>query len=141
MGLRPWGSYEGWSDLVRSACVWAGLPDPHDSSQSAAEGDDETAALRTALAFWPSDGSGPISIKAQELLDRAKDPHRGDFGEAVRDLLPDNPDRLSAKSVGRALTRHMGRVVGGAKLVRMMDRKGIALWSVVRVATSVGLVA
>jgi hypothetical protein len=25
--LRPWGSFEGWSRLVRSAIVWAGLPD------------------------------------------------------------------------------------------------------------------
>jgi len=26
--LVPWGSFESWSDLVRSAIVWAGLPDP-----------------------------------------------------------------------------------------------------------------
>lgn len=26
--LTPWGSYTGWSSLVRSAVVWAGLPDP-----------------------------------------------------------------------------------------------------------------
>jgi hypothetical protein len=29
--LTPWGSFEGWSDLVRSALVWANLPDPGDS--------------------------------------------------------------------------------------------------------------
>ena len=26
--LKPWGSYEGWSALIRGAIVWLGLPDP-----------------------------------------------------------------------------------------------------------------
>src|SRR5207249_851796 len=26
--LPAWGSFEGWSALVRSAVVWVGLPDP-----------------------------------------------------------------------------------------------------------------
>src|SRR5262249_29720320 len=26
--LTAWGSFDGWSRLVRSAVVWAGLPDP-----------------------------------------------------------------------------------------------------------------
>ncbi len=30
MNLRHWGSFEGWSDLVRGAVVFAGLPDPGD---------------------------------------------------------------------------------------------------------------
>src|SRR5262249_31146303 len=28
MKLLPWGSFEGWSDLVRSAVVFAGMKDP-----------------------------------------------------------------------------------------------------------------
>src|SRR5262249_37745142 len=28
MGLRPWGSFDGWSRLIRDALVWAGEPDP-----------------------------------------------------------------------------------------------------------------
>ena len=28
MGLRPWGSFEAWSGLVRQAVVWVGMPDP-----------------------------------------------------------------------------------------------------------------
>ena len=24
-GLKPWGSFEGWSGLVRAALVWAGM--------------------------------------------------------------------------------------------------------------------
>jgi hypothetical protein len=28
MKLPAWGSFEGWSALVRSAVVWVGMPDP-----------------------------------------------------------------------------------------------------------------
>ena len=128
MGLRPWGSYEGWSDLVRSAVVWAGLADPHASSDSASEGDEDTAALRTLLAAWPADGGGLVHLKASELLERAKDPHRGPFGEAVRDMLPEGVEKLSAKAVGRCLARYLGRVLAGRKLARREDRNGVMHW-------------
>ncbi len=35
-GLMPWGSFEGWSDLVRSTLVWLDLPDPASINQDIA---------------------------------------------------------------------------------------------------------
>ena len=36
MGLTPWRSFEGWSDLVRQSIVWCGLPDPGETRQELA---------------------------------------------------------------------------------------------------------
>ena len=32
-GLAPWGSFSGWSDLIRGAIVWAGHADPAETRQ------------------------------------------------------------------------------------------------------------
>jgi hypothetical protein len=52
-GLPPWGSYEAWSALVRSAVVWVGMPDPgqtrlllQEQADGAAEG------MGVLLACW-----------------------------------------------------------------------------------------
>ncbi len=42
--LPAWGSFEGWSGLVRSAVVWAGLPDPAATRHELAEQADVTAS-------------------------------------------------------------------------------------------------
>jgi putative DNA primase/helicase len=33
MRLPPWGSFEGWSKLVRGALVWAGEADPGETRE------------------------------------------------------------------------------------------------------------
>ena len=44
--LPGWGSYEGWSDLVRSTVVWLGLPDPAQTRAApGASADGEKGAL------------------------------------------------------------------------------------------------
>jgi putative DNA primase/helicase len=44
--LPPLASFEEWSDLVRSALVWLGLPDPVETSEDARDDDPELIALR-----------------------------------------------------------------------------------------------
>ena len=53
--LKPFGSFNGWSDIIRAALVWAAQPDPcwtiHTFSQMA---DMTTDALRNLLQAWRS---------------------------------------------------------------------------------------
>ena len=44
-GLTPWGSFEGWSALVRQSIVWCGLPDPGDTRQELAGQADVEAVI------------------------------------------------------------------------------------------------
>ncbi len=49
--LSPWGSFGGWSSLVRSAVVWAGLEDPaRAKDRLREESDREGTAMRQLLA-------------------------------------------------------------------------------------------
>src|SRR5262249_9630838 len=66
-GLTPWGSYEGWSGLVREAVVFAGLPDPGLARMSLApSGDREVGALvalMDALSAWDPGGTGKTIVE------------------------------------------------------------------------------
>ena len=50
-GLPAWGGFQEWSDLVRNALVWAGLPDPDTRSTLATQVDDDTH-------FWQRSWTG-----------------------------------------------------------------------------------
>ena len=53
MNLPPWGTFEGWSDLIRNSLVWAGLPDPQETqSELAEQADEETNTLRELMIGW-----------------------------------------------------------------------------------------
>src|SRR5262249_35611496 len=69
-GLRPWGSYEGWSSLVRAAVVWSGLPDPYAAREVYSREDAETNLLRSFLAGWQEvdQGQGMTVAEALEYL-------------------------------------------------------------------------
>jgi hypothetical protein len=75
--LSAWGSFVAWSELVRGALVWAGLPDPFQTQQRAAR--ELCEPENDAHDFWleivaDSDGSAKSicdlanSRKAQEIL-------------------------------------------------------------------------
>ena len=50
--LSPWGSFEGWSALVRGASVWAGLPDCDTREELIDVADEDTEVLSQLLDAW-----------------------------------------------------------------------------------------
>lgn len=51
--LRPWGSFEDWSEVVRTTIVWAGLPDPIEAHEQLAQLADVTSsALKDLVYGW-----------------------------------------------------------------------------------------
>lgn len=70
-GLAPFGSFEGWSKLVREAVVWVGMPDPCNTRVKLAEHADTTAdALGQLIAAWPGVVAPGNGIVVSELLNR-----------------------------------------------------------------------
>ena len=49
--LTPWGSYEGWSGLVRSAIVWAGACDPAAAKRELTQNSDRNASTLRSIIF------------------------------------------------------------------------------------------
>jgi hypothetical protein len=69
--LRPWGSFDGWSRLVRQAVVWVGLPDPGETRYLLQAQADVTAeAMSLLLSCWERMDPDRQGLTAAEVIDR-----------------------------------------------------------------------
>ncbi len=134
--FSPWGSFEGWSNLVRSAVVSAGLADPGLARQElASRGDLENqalGALLTGLQLHDPKGAG---VTASELLKFLADTKNKNskaaelVEEALGELCPSRNGALSPNSLGKRLFAFLGRVVGGRCLDKRLKNK-TSVWFV-----------
>jgi hypothetical protein len=122
--LKPFGSFEGWSSVVREAVVWVGLPDPCLTRTKLAESADTTTdALSQLIAAWQQYDWSSVGIVVSELLNmlypaqREHAPH-DEASVAMRAALenlvgcpPGKPP--TPRQVGNKLRRFRRRVVGG----------------------------
>ncbi len=148
--LAQYGSFEAWSDLVRSALVWAEEEDPcKERATLAQENDSAYAALSALLEAWQAcfalvedgksvprtlrqvmmeiDAKRPVPTAAPtfphcELLDAL-----GDFDARY------NGERLDLKNIGTALLKIEGRIVLGCRLQREKGSTRGARWYCERV--------
>ncbi len=148
-GLAPWGSFSGWSDLIRGAIVWCGLADPAETRQELrAEADFTAGALRGLIAGWPEVAKryGGHCTAAMALRELDRD-DRDAFGqqrpvayaalrEALAELIASAPGKLpSTRQLGNTLRAYKGRVVmcdDGALRALSLSRSGKegAVWCV-----------
>ncbi len=137
MGLGPMGSFEAWSDLVRQAVVYAGLPDPASTRVALAETADTTgAALRAMLVHLASvdpDGHGLTAGEVHDLV-KGDDPIHKPLREAIMELVPTrgkDPAVPTGRSIGMKFHHLRGRVVDGMYLERRPQQKGhTTVWRV-----------
>lgn len=130
------GSFEAWSDLVRSAIVWTGYEDPCIGRRGMREKSDPireqlTAMLRKWFALWPGQW-----LSVAEIKGRLKDGHSEalvDLDEAVTDLVPRAKDgSMNTRALGKALARYEGQVRGGFVVERGKEEgTQIVKWRVV----------
>lgn len=126
-GLTPWGSFEGWSEVVREAVVWAGMPDPGTTRQELAEtADREVGSLRDLLDTWIQIDPHGYGVTAAEIADRLRASPDGcrEFRAALLELCPpkrgDLPD---SRQIGNQFAHVRRRVIGG-KALDFRERRG-----------------
>lgn len=110
--LTPFGSFEGWSSLVRQAVVWLGYQDPCAGSRHLSrESDEQAEALRLILQNWPTIDRHDTGVLAGEICLRLD----GDdeLKAAFAELCNCEIERLEPKRIGWALRRVRGRVLDG----------------------------
>ncbi|MCC7476332.1 MAG: hypothetical protein IT425_13135 [Pirellulales bacterium] len=134
--LKPWGSFEEWSDLVRQALVWIGMSDPGETREELARSSDrEAAALRSVIECWPEidpEATGLTASKLIERLEKSLDDIEL-FRGAILDLCPARGGKFpSPRSLGNKLRHLRGRVVSG-KAIDSRDQHGTAVWYVANV--------
>ncbi len=121
-GLKPWGSFEGWSELIRGTLVFAGLPDPAKARQDMVmTGDSEANAIRVLVTNWELIDEHGLGVSASRILDNVAHPDGNEKLQALKEALmeiapPVGGKPTSPKSLGRKLTHLKGRVVAGRAL-------------------------
>ena len=131
--IKPFGRFEAWSDTIRSAIVWAGLPDPCLSRDGIIASDPERDNTLAVLDNWArAVGGDPVLLR--DLIDAAtKD---AELRAALFEVAADSKqaDRISSGRLGAWCRARVGRVVGDYKLTRAGEAHGgFKRWQVVRV--------
>lgn len=117
--MRSWGSFEGWSDFVRAALVFAGCVDPAPESWRLEEMSPQVSSERMLVIglkeLLQSEPSGRASAARilQKLQQNDRAVHQGSaqpqwevFRSACEELFGLKPGQLpSARALGRKLTR------------------------------------
>jgi hypothetical protein len=131
--LKAWGTYEGWSSLVRGAVVWIGLPDPGDTRLLLQEQSDTSAlAMRSLLMGWEQMDPERRGLTAAQVIQSLREPGDPvpDYHALMEDAVLSLVGRLDARSLGNQLRKFKRRVFDQ----RFLDRAGTshqaALWVV-----------
>jgi putative DNA primase/helicase len=110
----PLGSFGEWSRRVRDPLIWLGMPDPLDAMGRNYDADPEREASVAILHAWRERFGGSVQTAAS-VLAAATGNHPGELGDALA-LLGGPGGMPTAKSFGRWLRVHEGRIVDGLVL-------------------------
>jgi hypothetical protein len=145
--IKPWGSFEGWSALIREAIAWVGLADPGDTREELrAEADTAANALADLITGWEEvafqfGGQCAVAQILRALANNdaasagpyATENRRYEtLRSALSELCQTPPGKLpSARQLGNTLKKYRGRVVGGKALTMPKEHSKLgAVWTV-----------
>lgn len=126
MSLSAWGSFTAWSDLVRSAVVWAGMPDPAATRLELQERADVTAEfMGTILSGLEKLDANRHGLTAAEIIERVKPvkatrenpaPKEPEYLADLRDAIEGMVGRLDSRGLGNRLRSYRRRIFDGRYL-------------------------
>ncbi len=131
-GLRPWGSYEDWSAVVREAVVFAGLPDPGETREALqSTADRDACAMADVLAGLEHLDDTGRGLTTGEIVDRIRGAERpteclANLRAAVEELC----GRLCGRALGYKFRHFARRNFGGKCLDSAGDGKHASRWRV-----------
>jgi hypothetical protein len=131
--MRTWGSYEAWSDIVRGAVIWAGLPDPAEARLQLQQQSDVVAECMGALLVgWSRLDPGRHGLTAAEVIDRLfhREGAAPDWCADMRAAVESLVGRADSRALGYKLRLYRRRVFGGLFLDRAGTAHQAARWTV-----------
>ena len=136
VGVRRWGTFEAWSDLVPSAIVFAGGADPMLArpSRETNVNDDMTAhvvILRELHRLAPGGLTAAEIVRTLYPAPRHDEPPDGwnDMREALEVWAPTRPGSPPDHQVlGRRLRGAKGRILNGARIEGAPGHAGATKW-------------
>jgi hypothetical protein len=128
--LTPFGSYEGWSEVVRGAVYWATGLDPVATRGVIRDNDPATLTRAAVVAAWAQLPDGQTEgITVAEALRLLRD--QPENYKALRDaIMPwSRNDKLpTEKDVGNRLRSIRGRIANGRAMLGEPNRNGVIKW-------------
>ena len=132
--LKPLGSFEAWSDLVRSALVWLGEADPVESMNQLRKKDPVLEEARSIMEQWREAFGDRVTVaevvryatEMRQSYERAEPAHP-DFRDALM-AVAGRGNILSGKALGNWLSAQQDKIVDGFKFENMGTRQGVAVW-------------
>jgi hypothetical protein len=142
-GLTPWGSFEGWSALVREAVVWTGLADPAEARVQLQEQSDTVAEnMAVLLSCWERMDPDQRGLTAADVMNRLyprkeKDnaPAPPDWYGEMRSAIEGLVNRADSRSLGNKLRLFRRRVIGGRYLDHAGKEHQATRWAVFSAAS------
>lgn len=136
MRLKPWGSYEGWSALVRNCVAWCGVGDPGATRNELAKYmNTDAIQLKALLDGWQEldpRGTGLTTSEAFHQLRAAT----SDKYPAMRAALDEcctgsKGEPPTAKALGYKLRKFFRKVVDGRCFDHANENKAGIVWTVI----------
>lgn len=125
------GSYADWTQVVRAPLVWLGEPDPAETMELAREEDPELASHRELFAHWREHLGLDRPVRVGDIISAAEQLAHLNFGSAPGAAQPEfhdflmrvagDPRGVSARRLGKWLSRIKGRPVDGCRLLMRAD--------------------
>lgn len=128
----PLGSFEAWSNLVRSALVWLGEADPLLNAEKVRDNDPERERTAAILRALPA-GKWRVADIAYWLRQDEQVSHDlrqyGVLAEALAEFM-DRNGALNNHKFSLFLRKHQDRIIDSRRVVKSGSRDKISLWSV-----------
>ena len=137
--IKPFGRFEEWSDLVRSALVWLGEADPCETRERIETNDPERLGLEQVLnAWWLVFGDRKLTIagasaEVHEKLEKGDDEVEA-LDAAWKEAATNDRGKFDSRTFAWWLRRVEGRIINGKKFQKAGDSgHGVKRWQVVEV--------
>lgn len=132
MQLVSWGSFEGWSAVVRNVLTWVGLPDPYETRLLLQETADMSALSMTAflrgLASLDPERRG---LTAAEIVEKVRTPPSpaASFYADLRAAIEELVGKLDSRPLGYKLRKYRRRNFDGLFLCQVGTKHKVARWT------------
>jgi hypothetical protein len=118
--LKQFGRYEEWSELIRGTLVWLGEPDPCDTRAEIMDRDMAREEQWALLKAWHERLGTSCCYTANQVIMSGEEGDDFFLKFAIENVCPRG---VSARSLGRYLSKIDGRIVGGLRIKLIPDKK------------------
>jgi putative DNA primase/helicase len=129
--IEPWTRFPEWDRLIRSAIVWAELPDPLLALRAGEKGDPRRLEHEQIMLCW-HEAFGEKATPIREAMKVAHnwavtDDHR--FKDALLDIAGERGE-VNCKRLGHWMKKMAGRIQNGLRIVAGDPSRGTQTWAV-----------